>query len=119
MVAPLPATRLVDHPDGAERVGREAREHPGQVPLEGGPGLPVVPLRRGQELLEGPHRRAGRQGDRLDALAGQVGEQPAAVGVEVGGRPLLAEAPAEPPQVRREGRPEVGDVLFRHRYPSR
>jgi hypothetical protein len=69
--------------------------------------------------LEGPHGGARLEGDRLDRLAGQVGQQPPAVGVEVGGRPLLEEAVAVTPEVRREGRPQAGDFLFRHRIPSR
>jgi hypothetical protein len=119
VVAPLAAARLIDHPDGAERVGRETPEHRGQVLLEGVAGVVVVPPGGDQELLEGPDRGAGGQGDRLDALAGQVGQEAPAVGAEVGGRPGLAEAVPEPPQVRRERRAEVLDLLLCHRYSSR
>ena len=80
--------------------------------------MAVVPPGGDQELLQGPDGRAGGQGDRLDALARQVGQQAPAVGVEVSGRPVLAETAPEPPQVRPEGRFEVGDLLFRHRESS-
>jgi hypothetical protein len=119
VVAPLPAARLVDHPDGPEWVGRQAREHLAEVPVEGGAGLVVVPPGGGQEHLEGADRGPRGQGNRLDALAGQVGQECPAVGVEVVGRALLAEAPAEPPQVRGEGRPEGRDLLVAHRESSR
>lgn len=119
VAAPLAGAGLVNHPDGPERVGREGGEHLAQVPLEGGAGLVMVPLGGGQELLEGADGRAGGQGERLDRLPREVGQEPTAVGAEVGGGAGLAEAPAEPPEVRGEGRPEGGNLLIGHRYPSR
>lgn len=82
--------------------------------LEGIEGVVVAPPGDHQELLEGPYRGAGFEGDRLDTLAGQVRQQSPAVCAEVGGRPILAEAVAEPPQLPRERRPEGGDLLLRH-----
>lgn len=115
---PLPAARLVDHPDRAEPVVREVREGRSEVASEGVAGLVVVPAGGDQELLERPHGGPGCQGDRLDTLTGQVGQQAPAVVIEVRGRPVLSEERPEPPQVRRECRPEGRDLLFGHRESS-
>ena len=42
---------LVNDPDGAERVGREVGDHPGQVALEEVAGAAVVPVSGDEELL--------------------------------------------------------------------
>src|SRR2546430_3408875 len=66
----------LDHPDRPERAGREARERRPQVPLEGVPGVVVVPPGGNQELLERPDGRPGFEGDRLDrSEERRVGEE--------------------------------------------
>ena len=114
LFALLGATGLVDDPDGAERVGRECREDPGEVPLEGVAGEVVVPGGDDEELLEGADGGAADQGDRLDGLARQVGEQTMTVVVEVAGDAFLEEAAAVEVEVGRERGSEARDVSIGH-----
>jgi hypothetical protein len=109
------ATGLVDHPDGAQRIGRQVRNHRPQVLLERVAGVVPIPVCSDQELLEGPDSGSGGQGNRLDTLTRQVGQQPPAVRIKVARRPVLAEATPEPTQIHRERRPQLHDFLLRHR----
>ena len=77
----------------------------------------VIPPGGGQEFLEGPHRRTGFQGDRLDTLAEQVAQQAAAVGAQVLKGRKTREEPAEATEKLGECRPQAGDLLFGHRPP--
>ena len=56
----------------------------------------VIPAVLAEELLQGPGRHAGVDGDRLDALLGDVGELPGDVHRQVGAGVLAREAVVEP-----------------------
>ena len=68
-VAPLAATRLVDHSDRPQRIVREIHDGRLEVLLERVAGRGMFPRRRGEELLEGPHGRSGGQGNGFNTLA--------------------------------------------------
>ena len=94
LVAPLAAACLVDHADGADAIVGQARCVLGELPLEPGKDLVVVPRPVGEEDLQRPHRRPAGQGNGLDAFAWQRAEQSAAVIVEIGAGLLLRAAVA-------------------------
>src|SRR5262249_27238012 len=82
-VSLLGGGRLVNDADGAQVVGvidpGQAGDDVALQPFADGLEGPGVVL---EELLEGSHRLARLQGDRLGALARQVGEQPTDVSAE-------------------------------------
>ena len=80
-----------------------------KIPIECGPGVLVaddllepvarpvlIPAMLAEELLQGPDRHAGVDGDRLDALLGDVRELPGDVHRQVGAGVLAGEAVVEP-----------------------
>ena len=109
---------LVDPADDADIVrgtgsgSRQVLQHDAALHLV--PHEVVIPDVFGKELLERADGGAGGQGDRLDALARQVAEQSAGVGLEVSEGLLRHEAASETAQVRRECRPQRGDLFFGH-----
>ena len=119
-VALLGHAGLVDQPDRADPVvivrslPRRRQVLLDDAALEPGQQAVVVPHVVGEELLQRPHRRPGRDRDRLDALARQVADQPPAVGAQVRERVLGDEAGAKAAQVIRERRPQRGHLFRCH-----
>jgi hypothetical protein len=77
----------------------------------------VVPAVLAEELLEGPHRHAGVDGDRLDALLGDVGELAGDVDREVGASVFPREAVVEPLEELPQRGPELAELRDVHARP--
>ena len=111
---------LVDQPDGAQAVGvRQGRQQGRGMALEPIADGGEVPGMVAQELLQGAHRGAGAQGDRLDALARQVGQQALDVSAEMAKSLRVRAAKQESIEEAGQGRPQVRKLLFGHEGPSR
>jgi hypothetical protein len=81
--AGLQSRGLIDQPDVAQAVIRQAGQFGRNVALQLIDDLGVLPLVVAEELLQGADSTARGQGDRLRRLAFQVGEQATAVGMQV------------------------------------
>ena len=78
----------------------------------------VVPVVLAEELLQGPGRHAGVDGDRLDALLGEVRELAGDVHRQVGAGVFPGEAVAEPLEELLERGLELADLRDVHARPS-
>jgi len=90
-LALLDVAGLVEDPDG-ERPGVLVADDRLEVVAQ----EVVVPVVLAEELLQGPRRHAGVDGDRLGALLGDVRELPGDVDGQVGAGVLAGEAVVEP-----------------------
>jgi hypothetical protein len=86
--------------------------------LEAVARLVAVPGVLAEELLEGPDRHAGIDGDGLDALLGDVRELAGDVHRQVGAGVLAGEAVVEPLEELAEPGPELAELLYVHARPS-
>ena len=93
LVPLLDVAGLVEDPDDLRPgvVGADESLQPVAHPV-------LIPLQLAEELLQGPGRHAGLDGDGLDALAGQVGELPGDVDGQVSAGILALEAVIEEAQ---------------------
>lgn len=74
----------------------------------------VVPREIRKELLQGPHRHPGRQGDRFDALALQVRDEPDDVSLPVAQRGTPLETRPKYRQQRTQSRLQRSNLIRSH-----